>query len=453
MILFRYISKNLLLPFIFALFTLMSVFMLQFLMKIADKLIGKGLSFFVITKLIIYSLSWMFVLAVPMAVLVATLMAFGSMAQNNEVAIMKASGVSLYKMMIPPVLGSILIAGLLVQFNNHVYPEANHALRVLTQDISNQKPTLALVPGVFSSEMPRYSILAREIDPKTNKMNNLTIYDHSNSQDFNVVTAERGEIYFSADRRKLILNLYDGEIHTSKITDFSPYRKLKFDNHKIAMDADQFSLRESALGGRRGDRELGAPAILGLADSVKNLYDLDIKRYNSRVNDDFINDTTKFKSLEQSKKTYKITLYRVEDEIRAAKNSITPVLRRIENYKKRMNKYWVEIHKKYSIPFACIVFVLIGAPLGTMTRKGGFGVAAGISLGFFLVYWAFLIGGEKLSDRDLLSPFWGMWSANILFGILGIILVRKSAKERIELNLDFLKKFIPKSWSTYSENS
>ncbi len=453
MILFRYISKNLLLPFIFALFTLMSVFLLQFLMKIADKLIGKGLSFFVISKLIIYSLSWMFVLAVPMAVLVATLMAFGSMAQNNEVAIMKAAGISLYKMMIPPVLGSILIAGLLVQFNNHIYPEANHALRVLTQDISNQKPTLALVPGVFSSEMPRYSILAREIDPKTNKMKNLTIYDHSNSQDLNVVTAKRGEIFFSSDRMKLILNLFEGEIHTSKITDFAPYRKLTFDNHKIAMDADQFSLRESALGGRRGDRELGAPAILGLVDSVENLYDLDIKRYNNRVNDDFINDTTKFKSLEQSKKTYKITLYRVEDEIRAAKNSITPVLRRIENYKKRMNKYWVEIHKKYSIPFACIVFVLIGAPLGTMTRKGGFGVAAGISLGFFLVYWAFLIGGEKLSDRDLLSPFWGMWSANILFGILGIILVRKSARERVELNLDFLKKFIPKSWRTYSENS
>lgn len=453
MILFRYISKNLLLPFIFALFTLMSVFLLQFLMKIADKLIGKGLSFFVISKLIIYSLSWMFVLAVPMAVLVATLMAFGSMAQNNEVAIMKAAGISLYKMMIPPVLGSILIAGLLVQFNNHIYPEANHALRVLTQDISNQKPTLALVPGVFSSEMPRYSILAREIDPKTNKMKNLTIYDHSNSQDINVVTAKRGEIFFSSDRMKLILNLFEGEIHTSKITDFAPYRKLTFDNHKIAMDADQFSLRESALGGRRGDRELGAPAILGLVDSVENLYDLDIKRYNNRVNDDFINDTTKFKSLEQSKKTYKITLYRVEDEIRAAKNSITPVLRRIENYKKRMNKYWVEIHKKYSIPFACIVFVLIGAPLGTMTRKGGFGVAAGISLGFFLVYWAFLIGGEKLSDRDLLSPFWGMWSANILFGILGIILVRKSARERVELNLDFLKKFIPKSWRTYSENS
>ena len=453
MILFKYISKNLLIPFILSLFTLMSVFLLNFLMKIADKLIGKGLSYFVISKLVIYSLSWMFVLAVPMAVLIATLMAFGSMAQNNEVAIMKASGISLYKMMIPSVVGSILIAILLVQFNNNVYPEANHALRVLTQDISNQKPTLSLVPGVFSSEIPRYSLLARVIDSETNKMEDLTIYDNSNIQDNNVVTAKRGEIYFSADRRKLILNLFDGEIHTSNTNDLKPYRKLIFENHKIAMDADQFSLRESALGGRRGDRELGAQAILVLADSVENLYNLDIKRFNDRVVQDFIKDSSKINNSEYRKSNLKISLYRVEDRIRASKNSLSPILRRVENYKKRINKYWVEVHKKYSIPFACIVFVLIGAPLGTMTRKGGFGVAAGISLGFFLIYWAFLIGGEKLSDRDLLSPFWGMWSANILLGILGIILVRKSAKERIELNFDFLIKYIPKRWRRESENS
>ena len=453
MILFKYISKNLLIPFILSLFTLMSVFLLNFLMKIADKLIGKGLSYFVISKLVIYSLSWMFVLAVPMAVLIATLMAFGSMAQNNEVAIMKASGISLYKMMIPSVVGSILIAILLVQFNNNVYPEANHALRVLTQDISNQKPTLSLVPGVFSSEIPRYSLLARVIDSETNKMEDLTIYDNSNIQDNNVVTAKRGEIYFSADRRKLILNLFDGEIHTSNTNDLKPYRKLIFENHKIAMDADQFSLRESALGGRRGDRELGAQAILVLADSVENLYNLDIKRFNDRVVQDFIKDSSKINNSEYRKSNLKISLYRVEDRIRASKNSLSPILRRVENYKKRINKYWVEVHKKYSIPFACIVFVLIGAPLGTMTRKGGFGVAAGISLGFFLIYWAFLIGGEKLSDRDLLSPFWGMWSANILLGILGIILVRKSAKERIELNFDFLIKYLPKRWRKESENS
>lgn len=453
MILFRYILKNLFVPFIFSLFTLMSVFLLQFLMKIADKLIGKGLSLWIIAKLIVYSLSWMFVLAVPMAVLVATLMAFGAMAQNNEVAIMKASGISLYKMMIPTVLGSILIAALLIQFNNHVYPEANHALRVLTQDISNQRPTLSLVPGVFSRDIPRYSILSREIDPETNRLKNVTIYDNSSPEDLNIVTAKQGEIYFTADKRKLILNLFDGEIHTSKVHDVKPYRKLKFKNHKIAMDANQFSLQESSLNGRRGDRELSAQAIIVLADSVQKLRDLDLKRFQKQVEREFILDTAKVSHIDARKKNIKISIYRAEEKLRSVKNTVMPTLRRIDNYEKRINKYWVEVHKKYSIPFACIVFVLIGVPLGTMTRKGGFGVAAGISLGFFLVYWAFLIGGEKLSDRNLLSPFWGMWSANVLLGILGIILVRKSAKERVELNLDFLKKLVPKKWRATSENS
>ncbi|PID62649.1 MAG: permease [Ignavibacteriae bacterium] len=452
MILFRYITRNLFLPFIFSLFTLMSVFLLQFLMKIADRLIGKGLSFTVIAKLIIYSLSWMFVLAVPMAVLVATLMAFGTLAQNNEIAILKSAGVNLYKMMIPPLLGSILIAVLLVQFNNHVYPEANHALRVLTQDISNQKPTLSLTPGVFSQDIPKYSLLARKIDPNTNVMTDLVIYDHSNFQDINVVTAKRGEIYFSNDRQKLILNLFDGEIHTSKTTDYQSYRKLEFKNHTIAMDADQFSLQESSLGGRRGDRELGAPAILILADSIQNLRDLDVNRLNNRIALNFLSDSVNSSNIKETNTDEKIILYRVGDKIRANKNSLYPILARVDSYKKRINNYWVEIHKKYSLPFACIVFVLIGAPLGTMTRNGGFGMAAGISLGFFLVYWAFLIGGEKLSDRGMLSPFWGMWTANIVLGLLGIVLVRKSAKERVELNFDFLKKFIPKRWRNNSEN-
>ncbi len=440
-------------PFLFALFTLMSVFLLQFLMKIADKLVGKGLSFIVISKLIIYSLSWMFVLAVPMAVLIATLMAFGSMAQNNEVAIMKASGISLYKMMLPPLAGSILIAFLLVQFNNNIYPEANHALRVLTQDISNQKPTLSLVPGVFSQEMPRYSLLAREIDSETNELKNLTIYDYSTAQSYNVVTAKRGEIYFTADRKKLILNLFDGEIHTSNIGNLKPYRKLEFKNHIIAMDADQFSLRESALGGRRGDRELGAPAILALVDSIAQLNNEETKRLEKQITSNFVKDTLHFANIEKHNKSLKISLFHAEDKVRATKNALMPILRRIDANEKRMDSYWVEIHKKYSIPFACIVFVLIGVPLGTMTRRGGFGVAAGISLGFFLVYWAFLIGGEKLSDRGMLSPFWGTWTANIVLGIIGIILVRKGAKERVELNLDFFKKFVPKSWRINSENN
>ncbi len=431
----------------------MSVFLLNFLMKMADKLVGKGLGFWVISKLVVYSLSWMFVLAVPMAVLVATLMAFGSMSQNNEIAIMKSTGISLYKIMVPPLLASIVIFFLLVQFNNHVYPNANHALRILMQDISNQKPTLSLVPGVFSQEIPRYSILSREIDAETNKLKDITIYDHSDPSYLNVVTAEKGDIFFSADRKKLILNLFNGEIHTSKRSDFKTYRKLVFKNHKISMDAEQFSFQQTTYGGHRGDRELGAPAILKLIDSINVLQKREYKRLDKRISESLISDTALASTIKYNRKNLRSVLYRVDDKIRGTKNSFMPMLRRINQHQKRIDNYLVEVHKKYSIPFACIVFVLIGVPLGTMIRKGGFGVAAAISLVFFLIYWAFLIGGEKFSDRGLLSPFWGMWSANILLGILGIILVYKTANERVELNFDFIKKLVPKHWRGYTENT
>ena len=453
MILYRYILRNLFVPFIFSLFTLMSVFLLNFLMKMADKLVGKGLGFWVISKLVIYSLSWMFVLAVPMAVLVAVLMAFGSMAQNNEIAIMKSTGISLYRIMIPPLLASIVIFFLLVQFNNNVYPNANHALRILMQDISNQKPTLSLVPGVFSQEIPRYSILSREIDEETNELKNVIIYDHSDPTNLNVITAKKGNIYFSADKKKLILNLFDGEIHTSNRSDYKTYRKLTFKNHKIAMDAEQFSFQQTTYNSSRGDRELGAPAILKLVDSINVLRKREYKHFDKRISEFIINDTLTTHRIKFKRNDLRSILFRVEDKIRGTQNSLMPILRRINQHKKKINNYLVEVHKKYSIPFACIVFVLIGVPLGTMTRKGGFGVAAAISLVFFLIYWAFLIGGEKFSDRGLLSPFWGMWSANILLGILGIILVYKTANERIELNFDFLKKLIPKHWRDYSENN
>ncbi len=113
----------------------------------------------------------------------------------------------------------------------------------------------------------------------------------------------------------------------------------------------------------------------------------------------------------------------------------------------------VDVHKKYAIPAACIVFVLIGAPLGVMVKKGGFGVAASISLFFFVIYWAFLIGGEKLAERGFFSPFWGMWTANILLGIAGILLTIRSVKETVTIRFSSLKKLIPKHLRSDEEKS
>lgn len=461
MILIKYILKNHVAPFLFSIFTLIAIFLLQFLMKFADKLVGKGLSVWVIIKLITYNLAWMVVLVVPMSVLVATLMAFGGMSQNNEIAILKATGISLYKMMIPPLIVSMIIAVLLVYFNNHVYPDANHAARLLMEDISRQKPTLSLVPGVFSQDVPNYSILARKIDQTKNKLEDITIYDYSNPPKINIVTATEGKIYLSRNQKKLIMDLTNGEIHETDNTNSLEYRRLRFQRHKIAMPAEQFTFEQSAPGGPRGDRELGAQDMLKIVDSLnvyKIQYDSELnKKILSLINNirlepkalpDFVGKppAERHNNFTEVNLFSKFVFLRAQQRIKADESSIMNTLYRIDYYKKEINRYWVEIHKKYSLPFACIVFILIGAPLGTMTRKGGFGMAAGISLVFFLIYWAFLIGGEKLADRGLLSPFWGMWSANIFLGILGIILTIKSAREKITINFEFILKYVPKSW-------
>ncbi len=444
MIIFKYILRNHAIPFVFATFTLIAVFLLQFLMKFADRLVGKGLSFWVITQLIAYNLAWMVVLVVPMAVLIATLMAFGNMAQNNEVAILKATGVSLYKMLIPPLLAAGVLAYLLIQFNNYIYPEANHQARILMQDISRKKPTLSLVPGVFSQEVQDYSILVRNIDQQTNMLDTVTIYDFSDPATMNIITAEKGKIYFSADQKKLVMDLWNGQIHESKINDVKPYRKLIFQKHKLTMDADQFTFSQSTPGGPKSDRELGAQDMLVIVDSLGKIGTEYKTELNTKIEKNLMVDSSYVPTASRGNKNLSHIYLRVENIIRTTEGNIRASIQRIITNKKDVNRFWVEIHKKYSIPAACIVFILLGAPLGTMTRKGGFGMAAGISLIFFLIYWAFLIGGEKLADRGLISPFWGMWSANFLMAALGIWLLVKSARERVTISFDWLQKLIPK---------
>jgi lipopolysaccharide export system permease protein len=451
MIIIKYILKNHLIPFIFSIFILISVFLLQFLMKFADKLVGKGLDTWVIIKLITYNLAWMVVLVVPMAVLVATLMAFGTMSQNNEVAILKSSGVSLYKMMIPPLAASVVIAILLVYFNNYIYPDANHAARLLMEDISRKKPTLSLVPGVFSQEVPNYSILVREIDQNKNELKEITIYDYTSPPKVNIVTASEGKIYLSRNQKKLIMDLVNGEIHESDNSKENVYRKLRFERHKIALPAEQFTFEQSAPGGPRGDREMGAQDMIVIVDSLNQIYQKNLADFNNQFNSILGKKIDRTGSNIISPENLSNIYIKTQQRIQSHSNSIITITNRLDYGKEEMGRYWVEIHKKYSLPFACIVFVLIGAPLGTMMKRGGFGMAAGTSLIFFLIYWAFLIGGEKLADRGIVSPFWGIWSANFLLTIVGILITIKSAREKVTISFDFLLKYIPKSWRSNEE--
>ena len=424
---------------------MMGVLLLQFLMKFADRLVGKGLDTWLIIQLIAYNLSWMLVLVIPMATLVAALMTYGSLSQNNEVTIIKSSGTSLYRMMSASFIASIIVAYLLFLFNNEILPDTNYQAKILMSDITRKKPTLSLESGFFSQEVSNYAILVRKIDEQKNELNQVTIYDYTDPAKINVVTAEKGIIFFSHDQKNLIMDLRNGEIHESDVKERGLYRKLVFEKHRITMDAEQFSFNQSQ-GGLRGERELRVERMRAIVDSIK----LNRKKYfaglEEEVNKYFFKDTayaTVYSTVNKHQ-TDALIYVRIQDRIKTAKNVIISNMKRVEWANREIEKFEVEIYKKYAIPGACIVFMLIGAPLGIMVKKGGFGVAASISLFFFLVYWAFLIGGEKLAERGVFSPVIGMWAANFFLGIIGIFLLIRTNRETVTIQFTSLKKLVPK---------
>lgn len=434
-------------PFIGSFCILMFLFILQFIMKFMDQLVGKGLSGAVIAELMLLNLAWMVVLAVPMAVLVATLMAFGGMAASNEITAMKAGGISLFRMMAPVIAVSLLLTYAMIEFNNKVLPEANHRSKTLTIDIRRKKPTLTLIPGLFNQDIPGYSMLVRKTFEESNELQGITIYNYSNPNKNTVITAKHGSLSFSSDYRKLIMDLYNGEIHELDNTKPNLYRIIKFERQRLTTHAEGFDFERSGVNTfSRGDRELSSGEMRYMVDSLSKLSE-DIQRrlnaYTKGLNEKLFLGSVDSNSSQKAfwKNIEQYT--NIKSQLMFYQNNIESDISNLSYQQKQIREYLVEIHKKYSIPVACFVFILVGAPLGVMARRGGFGVAASLSLGFFLLYWASLIGGEKLADRQFIEPWIGMWIANIVIGTLGIFLTYKIGKENIELNFSWWKKIIP----------
>lgn len=474
MILWRYILRAHVGPFVFSNAIIIFLFLLQFLMKRAGDLVGKGLSPWVILELIALNLAWMLVLSVPMSVLVATLMAFGKLSADNEVTIMRASGMSLYRMMFPVTLAAALVTVSLVWFNNSVLPEANIRLQTLMTDIVRIKPTLSIQAGVFTSEqeLPNYRILVRRTFEKSNDLEGVTIYDMSDPERNVVVTAELGKVRFSPDFASIIMDLQMGEIHELDNATSKQYRRLRFERHRVVIPASGFGFeRTDASTMRRDDRTMSAGMMRAIADSIDALRAEKQQRFEDRMVwhlRQYMAGTPRYSAAAPMPAPRVPSMDTVATaplpaELRPAGDSLGAMYRTLVDARqlqsealadasgvefddKQIDRYLVEIYKKYSIPVACLVFLLIGAPLGTMARRGGFGMGAGLSLGFFLFYWACLIGGEKLADRGVLSPFWGMWLANFVLGSLGVLLMIRTAKESTVIDWSVFRRFIPKGF-------
>ena len=321
---------------------------------------------------------------------------------------MKASGVSLYRMMFPVLIAAAILTYLMIQFDNKVLPEANHRLKTLTIDIRRKKPTFTLVPGLFSQDMPGYSMLVRKTFAESNNLEGVIIYDYTNPNKNVVITAKRGTLSFSSDYRRLIMDLYNGEIHELTTTDNKSYRNIKFQHQVLTTQAEGFDFERSSENTfSRGGRELSAGEMRYIVDSLQVQANASRNRINALT--DGLQQKVFNGSIAKQSAAYASwraiePFTNMTSQLMMMRNALDGEIANYTYIDRTMKQFWVEIHKKYSIPLACFVFVLVGAPLGVMSRRGGFGVAASLSLGFFLLYWASLIGGEKLADREFIDP-------------------------------------------------
>jgi lipopolysaccharide export system permease protein len=415
-ILSRYVVRESIGPFIFGLAIITLVLIMDFLVDIMNLIINKGLSITLVLELFVLNLAWMVALAVPMAVLVAVLMTFGRLSSDNEITACKACGISFGRLLFPMLGAALVMTLVMIWFNDRVLPESNHRARMLLTDISRKKPTWSLEENIFLDHFEGYSIRVRTVARKTSEIEDIIVIQTVNAE--RVITAKGGLMYFSPDGSMLMLELEDGEILEVEPKNPNGYTLTKFAKQTIAIPGASSDL-ERTTRSSRGDREMSVTMMLeenrGRKGKIVALQVEADSLIKSAVSG--LLAAGAGVDLDRSRATDKA--FRTNNEL---KGRLAFLEKNVANYEREINSMDVEIQKKFSIPVACIAFVLIGAPLGSLARKGGFATGIGLSLFFFIIYWAFLIGGEQLADAGLLGAFWAMWLPNFILSSAGILL-------------------------------
>jgi lipopolysaccharide export system permease protein len=499
-------------PFVFCFSIIMFLLLLQFLVLHLDKIVGKDIPFTVIVELISVNLAYMLVMAIPMSILVACLMAFGNFAENNELAALKAAGISPISVIRPVLFVAVIISVFLTWFSNDVLPEANYRARALFMDIRMKKPGFDLKPNVFYEGIDGYSFLVRRVEAGGDSLYNVTLFQQPSSQrDQAVIKADYGILRSEEKDQSLTLFLYNGTIMRdlpSNVTGKMRVEESEFSSYRIRFDIGDLNFsRSDPAQHRRDDRTMSSQAMLATVDSlnreinretdqfISNSAHHQIKSIRSRFNESLISEQSGSNQeiASQTKKSARNIPENVPDKLNATSQQPYPemeaasevLLRRpgltgtidrsgaterihssyttlnnLENSQQqifvtdntissvretssasvnmennirwrmeRAAQYMVEVHKKFSIPLGCIIFVMLGAPLGMLTKKGNIGFNAVISTVLFTYYWMGIIQGEKLADRMIISPFTGMWFVNLTLLAVGIILLIKVQTE------------------------
>ncbi len=451
-------------PFILTFFISLFVLLMQFLWKYVDDLVGKGLEWYVVGELIIYTSVTLVPLALPLAVLVSSIMTFGNLAEHFEIVAGKAAGISLQRIMRPLVIAAVCISFGAFLFSNYILPIANLKMGSLLYDVRQLKPALFIREGVFYNGIDGYSIRIASKEKDGNTLKDIMIYDHSQRQGNNrVILARSGTMVSGKGEQFLELSLRNGHVYEEGTRERNeegarPFTRTKFDKQLIRFDLSNFKLTrtnedlfkdnwqmlnfrqltkavdslEQKFGERTDELTRSTPHYMSfMTDST--LMTGPRARAPAEVRDDALvvpAAASVFQRALATARNARIYVNSNKEELAAKQRSIT--------------KYTIEWHRKFTLSIACLVLFLIGAPFGAIVRKGGLGLPIVVSIVFFIIFHVISITGEKFAKEDVIAPAEGMWIAPLVLLPVGVLLIYKATHDSALFDIDAYLNFFRK---------
>ena len=477
--LYKLTLKSFLGPFILTFFIVVFVLLMQFLWKYIDDLVGKGLETSVIAELLLYTSASLVPMALPLAVLLASIMTFGNLAEFNELLALKSAGIPLQRIMAPVMVLTLFITFAAFLFNNNILPYTNLKFRSLLYDIQRQNPDLQIKVGIFDNTIEGYSIRIEDRDPRTNLLKNIRIYDHTERLGNIIVTlADSGYMRMTDDERFLMLTLYNGYTYTEmqkekkKSREKSyPHRRDKFEKQEMIIELVNFGLERTDENLFKNSYQMmNIEQLTYFEDSLKKeiktgqvSLNKTLDRSSFYKNKDYLRKSVHIQDTINQEKEPKTVVFNLDSTFnaleqdtkeqnldqainlaRTSMNFVNNSFVNIDNKVRKLRKYQIEHHRKFTLSLACLFFFFIGAPLGAIIRKGGLGMPVVVSVVFFLLYYIISLTTEKFTRESVLSPFMGMWTSSFIIVPLGIFLTYKATTDSVIMNIETYFGFIKK---------
>ncbi len=462
---YRYVFKLFVSPLLATFVVSLFVLLMQFLWRYMEDIVGKGLDFHTLMEFFGYSMLTLVPLALPLAILLASLMTFGNLGERLELLSIKAAGVSLSKIMRPLVIFVLFISIGAYFFANNVLPYSMNELRSLMNEIQHQRPELSLKENVFDYSMDNMSIKVGKKAPDGSMLYDIMLYNHRDRTEMGSVTvADSGTIVFAPDRSYSTITLYSGSTYDIVKTEGKRYDKKKA-SYRRDHFSKQIAIIKSEEDYKRPDADMYGNNRTGqnlkkLAISIHNadsIYTIQRNSLNKRLTRTTYLDSHLYNKIDSNYTAQQVdldslflscnysdqmlALSKSKEQAAKIKNHLESTKSGLKWRKLSLNQFKAERHRRFTLSIACLVFFFIGAPLGAIIRKGGFGMPVVISILFFVIYYIMDTFGYKFATEGFTSIWFGMWMSSTLLLLVGGFLTWKAANDSAILDADVYRRF------------